>query len=180
MRFTPTPLLGAWLIELDPQADARGELVRTYCERTFAAQGLNTRWPQCNHTRTRSRGMIRGLHFQAAPVSEVKLVRCTAGAIWDVIVDLRTDSATYGHHASFELSAESRRQLYVPAGFAHGFQCLTDGCEVSYMMSESFVPELARGVRWDDPALNIAWPIASPQLSERDRNLPLLPTRTTQ
>ena len=174
MTFHPTTLSGLHRIELELREDARGFLARTYCDQEFAAHGLNTRWPQCNLTLTRQRGMIRGMHFQAEPKPEIKLIRCAAGAIFDVLVDVRRDSPTFGRWEGFELSAENHRQIYVPGGFAHGFQCLTDNCEVFYMMSEFYVPELARGLRWDDPSVGIRWPIADPQLSDRDRNLPLL------
>ena len=174
MKFSPTSLPGVWLVELELREDPRGFLARTYCEQEFGAHGLNTRWPQCNLTLTRERGMIRGLHFQAEPKPEIKLIRCAAGAIFDVLVDVRRDSPAFGRWEGFELSAANRRQLYVPGGLAHGFQCLTDNCEVFYMMSEAYVPALARGLRWDDPAVGIRWPIADPRLSERDRGLPLL------
>ena len=174
MKFSPTSLPGVWLIELELREDPRGFLARTYCDQEFGAQGLNTRWPQCNLTLTRDRGMIRGMHFQAEPRPEIKLIRCAAGTIYDVLVDVRRDSPTFGRWEGFELSGANRRQLYVPGGLAHGFQCLTDNCEVFYMMSESYVPELARGLRWNDPAVGIRWPIADPRLSDRDRGLPLL------
>jgi len=177
VTFTPTKLSGVWLIELELSEDERGFFARTFCEHEFAAHGLNTRWPQCNVTRTLRRGMIRGLHFQAEPKPEIKLIRCSAGAIWDVVVDVRPGSPTYGQWEAFELAGDNHRQLYVPAGFAHGFQCLTDNCDVFYQMSEFYFAELARGVRWNDPTLNVPWPIPNPTLSERDRNLPLLPPR---
>jgi dTDP-4-dehydrorhamnose 3,5-epimerase len=174
MKFSPTMLDGLWLIELELREDERGFLARTYCEREFAAQGLNTRWPQCNLTLTKKRGMIRGMHFQAEPKQEIKLIRCVAGAIFDVLVDVRRGSSTFGKWEGFELSAQNRRMLYVPGGFAHGFQCLTDNCEVFYQMSEFYHADLARGVRFDDPAIGISWPISAPVISERDRVLPLL------
>lgn len=174
MRFTPAKLDGVWLIEPEPRTDERGFFARTCCEQEFAAHGLNTRWPQGNLTHTVRRGMIRGLHWQAEPKPEVKLVRCSAGAIWDVVVDVRRDSTTFGHWESFELSAENGHQLYIPAGFAHGFQCLADHSEVTYMMGEFYVAELARGIRWDDPKVGITWPLSDPFLSERDRQLPRL------
>lgn len=172
VKFFPAKLDGVWLLEPEPRADERGFFARTFCEREFAAHGLNTRWPQGNLTRTRHRGMIRGLHWQAEPQPEVKLVRCSAGAIWDVVVDVRRASSTFGRWEAYELTADSGRQLYIPAGFAHGFQCLADGSEVAYLMGEFYVPELARGLRWDDPAVGIPWPVAGPVLSERDRQLP--------
>lgn len=174
MKFSRTTLDGLWVIDLELREDERGFLARTFCEKEFAGHGLNTRWPQCNLTHTKSRGMIRGMHFQANPKPEIKLIRCSAGAVCDVLVDVRRDSPTFGKWEGFELSATNRRMLYVPGGFAHGFQCLADGCELFYMMSEFYVPELARGIRWNDPAVNVQWPIAGPTLSERDKNLPLL------
>lgn len=174
MKFSPTTLPGLWLIELELRADARGFLARTYCEREFAAHGLNIRWPQGNLTLSKPRGLIRGMHFQADPKPEIKLIRCAAGAIFDVLVDVRRDSPTFGQWEGFELTAQNHRTLYVPGGFAHGFQCLSDECEVYYQMSEFYAPELARGLRWNDPAVGIHWPLVAGQLSERDRELPLL------
>jgi len=174
MKFTETTLPGVWLIDLEPREDARGFLARTYCEREFSDQGLNTHWPQCNLTLTKERGMIRGLHFQAEPKPEIKLIRCAIGAIWDVLVDVRPNSATFGKWEAFELTGDNRRSLHVPAGVAHGFQCLRDNSEVFYQMSEFYSPDLARGVRWDDPRIGIRWPLANPMLSEKDRALPLL------
>jgi len=177
MQFHPTTLPGVWMIELEPREDERGFLARTYCEEEFGNRGLGVHWPQCNLTLTKRRGMVRGLHYQAAPKSEAKLIRCVAGAVWDVVVDLRPDSSTFGQWESFELTGENHRQLYVPGNFAHGFQCLTDNCQLFYQMSESYVPELARGVRWDDPQLRIPWPVPEPALSARDLQLPLLSKR---
>ena len=174
MKFSRTTLPGLWLIELELREDERGFLARTYCEKEFAALGLNTRWPQCNLTLTKKRGAIRGMHFQAEPKPEIKLIRCAAGKIFDVLVDVRRNSPTFGKWEGFELSAENRRQLYVPGGFAHGFQCLADNCEVFYQMSESYFPELARGLWWNDPAVGIGWPLPEATLSERDQKLPLL------
>ena len=174
MTFSPTKLAGIWLINLDLREDERGFLARTYCDQEFAAHRLNTRWPQCNLTLTKQRGMIRGMHFQADPRPEIKLIRCAVGAIFDVLVDVRCDSPTFGKWEGFELTAQNRRMLYVPGGFAHGFQCLTDNCEMFYQMSEVYVPELARGLRFNDPSVAINWPIANPALSERDHKLPLL------
>ncbi len=136
MKFSRTTLAGLWLIELELREDERGFLARTYCENEFAALGLNTRWPQCNLTRTNQRGTVRGMHYQADPKPEIKLIRCAAGAIFDVLVDVRRESPTFGRWEGFELSAANHRTLYVPGGFAHGFQCLADGCEVFYQMSE--------------------------------------------
>lgn len=174
MKFHPTTLNGVWRIELERREDERGHLARTYCEREFSALGLNTRWPQCNTTLTRSRGMIRGLHYQEEPAPEIKLIRCTSGAVFDVLADLRPASPTFGRWESFELSAATGRALYVPGGLAHGFQCLVDNCELFYQMSEFYDAALARGVRWDSPRLGIRWPVENPVLSERDRALPVL------
>lgn len=172
MKFHPTQLAGVRLIELEARTDPRGFFARTFCEREFGDHGLNTRWPQANLTQTLRRGMVRGLHWQAAPKPEIKLIRCSAGAIWDVVVDVRPDSPTFGRWESFNLTSDALWQLYVPAGFAHGFQCLADGSEVSYLMSDSYAPELARGVRWNDPTLAIPWPIIDATVSERDAGLP--------
>ena len=174
MKFAKTTLPGVWLIELEPREDERGFLARTYCETEFADHGLNVRWPQCNLTLTKNRGMIRGMHFQAEPKPEIKLIRCSAGSVYDVLVDVRKDSPTFGRWEGFELSGENRRTLYVPGGIAHGFQCLTDNCELFYQMSEFYFADLARGVRWNDPQIGIQWPLPNPALSTRDQNLPLL------
>jgi len=178
MKFSKTSLGGLWLIDLELREDERGFFARTYCQNEFAEHGLNTQWPQCNLTLTKKRGMLRGLHFQAEPKPEIKLIRCSAGAVYDVLVDVRPGSPTFGKWEGFELTAQNHRTLYVPGGFAHGFQCLTEDCEVFYQMSEVYFPELFRGVRWNDPQINIQWPIADPILSERDRNLPLLANLT--
>jgi dTDP-4-dehydrorhamnose 3,5-epimerase len=174
MKFTETDLAGVWMIDLEPIEDERGFFARTYCEREFAAYGLNTRWPQSNLSKTLRAGMLRGLHFQAEPLPEIKLIRCAAGAIHDVLVDVRPESPSYGQWQAFELTGENRTLLYVPGGYAHGFQSLTDNTEVFYQMSTFYVADLARGIRWDDPDLAIRWPIPNPFLSERDRSLPTL------
>lgn len=175
MKFTPvSTLAGVWLIDLEPREDERGFLARTFCEEEFAAHGLATRWSQCNLTLTRRRGTVRGMHFQAEPQPEIKLIRCAAGAIHDVLVDVRPGSKTFGRWEAFELTAQNRRQLYVPGGFAHGFQCLADDCEVFYQMSAAYVPALARGLRHDDPVVGIQWPLPVAEISARDRDLPKL------
>ena len=174
MKFSRTSLVGLWLIELELREDERGFLARTFCEKEFFANGLNTHWPQGNLTLTKQLGAIRGMHFQAEPKPEIKLIRCAAGKIFDVVVDVRRDSPTFGKWEGFELSAENHRQIYVPAGFAHGFQCLAENSEVFYQMSEFYFPALARGLRWKDPAINIRWPLPEAILSERDRQWPLL------
>jgi dTDP-4-dehydrorhamnose 3,5-epimerase len=174
MIFTPTQLSGVWLVQLEVRTDDRGFFARTYCEDEFSQRGLNTHWPQCNLTLTRRRGMLRGLHFQAPPKPETKLIRCARGRIFDVLVDLRPESPTCGSWASFELSADAPASVYAPGGLAHGFQCLTDDCEIEYQMSVPYDAALARGVRWNDPQLKIPWPVADPILSKRDIELPLL------
>ena len=174
MKFSETSLPGVWIIDPELREDERGFLARTYCENEFTAHKLNTYWPQCNLTLTRKRGMVRGLHYQAEPKPEIKLIRCSAGAVFDVVVDIRRESTSFGRWEAFELTAQNRRSLYVPGGFAHGFQCLTDNCELFYQMSEFYVPELARGLRWNDPQVGIRWPIAEAKLSERDEALPTL------
>lgn len=174
MKFRTTALAGIQVIELELREDERGFFARTYCDQEFEAQGLNTRWPQCNLTLTKKRGTIRGMHYQSEPKQEIKLIRCSAGAVLDVVVDVRRDSKTFGQWESFELTSANRRMLYVPGGFAHGFQCLEDNSELFYQMSEFYFPELARGLRWDDPQVGIHWPLANPLLSDRDRSLPFL------
>lgn len=174
MTFHETELSGLVLIESTGAADSRGYFLRTFCAESFSANSLNTVWPQTNLSCTARRGTLRGLHFQRDPSPEIKLIQCITGRILDVIVDLRKGSSTFGKWVSFELSEENHRMLYVPEGFAHGFQCLEDDCRVSYMMSDSYVPELAAGVRWNDPDIGILWPIASPFVSDRDAKLPLL------
>ena len=170
--FTPTPLAGAYIIELEPFADERGHFARTFCRTEFEAHGLNPFVAQCNLSFSRNRGILRGMHYQAPPLWEVKLVRCTRGSIYDVIIDLRRDSPTFKQHFGAELSARNHRQMYVPEGFAHGFQTLEDDSEVFYQMSQFYSPDHSRGVRWNDPAFGIQWPVADPIMIDRDRNYP--------
>jgi dTDP-4-dehydrorhamnose 3,5-epimerase len=153
MQFIPTKLPGAWVIEPQLYQDSRGIFARTYCSRKFREQGLVNSFVQCNTSWNTRKGTVRGLHYQLPPSSEVKLVRCTAGALWDVIVDLRPDSATFLEHVSIELSAQNRLALYIPEMVAHGFQTLEDGTEVFYQMSAFYTPELGKGLRYDDPKL---------------------------
>ena len=168
MQLHPTALEGVLEIRVTPFGDERGLFARTYDEATFAAAGLPNRWPQCNTSWNRARGTLRGLHYQAEPHPEPKLVRCTRGRVFDVAVDLRPDSPGFCRWVGVELSAGDRNALYIPAGFAHGFLTLEDDSEVFYQMGESYVPGLARGVRWNDPAFAIAWPAQPDRLSERD------------
>jgi dTDP-4-dehydrorhamnose 3,5-epimerase len=177
MRFVPTKLSGVLVIEPDRRADDRGFFARTWCRDEFAAKGLEVNWVQCNVSYNRRSGTLRGLHYQANPHPEVKLVRCTMGAVYDVVADLRPHSPTYRKWVAVELTASNRRMVYIPAGCAHGFQTLTDDTELFYQMSEFYHPELACGVRWDDPALGIAWPACDRRIiSDRDLNLPRLPS----
>jgi dTDP-4-dehydrorhamnose 3,5-epimerase len=172
MKLTPLSLPGAYLIEPEPVCDERGFFARTWSALEFERLGLNPRIEQCSISWNARRGTLRGLHYQTEPHAEAKLIRCGFGAIYDVIVDLRPSSPTCGKWSSAELTAESRRMLYVPEGFAHGFQTLVDGAEVSYQISAGYSPECARGVRWNDPAFGIEWPISQPILSARDRAFP--------
>jgi dTDP-4-dehydrorhamnose 3,5-epimerase len=174
MRFVETSLPGAFVIELDRLADERGWFARTYDAHEFTARGLDPTIVQCNASYNARAGTLRGMHYQAEPDAESKLVRCVRGAIFDVAVDLRVESSTYCRWEGVELSSENRRALYIPAGMAHGFQTLTDDCEVLYQMGRIYVPESARGVRWDDPAFAIEWPPAPGGriISERDRGYP--------
>jgi dTDP-4-dehydrorhamnose 3,5-epimerase len=173
MRFTPTHLDGAFLIELEPHADERGHLARTFCEHEFAAHGLDMRIVQSSTIQTRRRDTLRGLHYQEPPHAEIKLVRCTRGSIYLVMVDLRPGSRTLHRWLAVELDARGQRMAYVPEGFAQGYQTLEDDVEVAYQMSHHYVPEAARGVRWDDPAFGVDWPPARERIiSDRDRAWP--------
>lgn len=169
MIFSRTPLEGAYVIDLERREDDRGFFARSFCREEFAAHGLDATVAQCNVSFNARRGTLRGMHYQAPPHAEAKLVRCTQGAIWDVIVDLRPGSPSFRRWYGVELSAGNRRALYAPEGTAHGFQTLSDGAEVLYLMSRPYHADAARGVRWDDPAFAITWPIAAPHLSPRDR-----------
>ena len=171
--FSETELPGAYVIDLERREDERGFFARAWCAEEFADQGLSTKLVQVNVSFNRRKGTLRGMHFQMAPHAEVKLVRCTRGAIYDVILDLREDSPTYKRWIGVELDAESRRALYVPEGFAHGYQTLVADTETFYQVSEFYAPGAEGGVRWDDPAFGIAWPDPSGAfLSEKDRNWP--------
>ena len=173
MQFAETPLHGAWLIEPEPHFDERGWFARCFCENEFCARALTTRFVQHSRSYSRFRGTLRGMHFQEAPHGEEKLVSCLAGAIFDVIGDLRRDSPTYLQTFGVELSATNGRQLYIPKGVAHGFQALTDGATVNYLISEFYAPASAAGLRYDDPVLGIKWPLAPTMVSDRDLSWPL-------
>ena len=168
MIFTPTKLEGAYLIKPERLEDERGFFARTWCREELKAHGLDSNLAQCNISFNKQKGTLRGMHYQAPPHEEAKLVRCTRGSIYDVIVDLRPGSKTYQCWTSAELSAENRAMLYVPKGFAHGFQTLTDNAEVFYQMSEIYHQESAHGLRWDDPAVGVEWPIEPTVVSVRD------------
>ncbi len=170
MRFIETALAGAFVIELELREDDRGGFARTFCVDEFGGAGLPTDFPQCNLSVNDRAGTLRGMHFNVEPYGESKLVRCVRGAIHDVIVDLRSDSATRFRHVGVELTADNRRALFVPAGFAHGFITLVDVTDVYYHMGASYRPGAARGIRWDDPTLGIEWPIAPTLMSDADAN----------
>jgi dTDP-4-dehydrorhamnose 3,5-epimerase len=174
MRLRQTPLAGAWVIELEQLGDERGWFARSFDVDEFRERGLDPTIVQCNVSFNPRRGTLRGMHYQADPHGESKLVRCVRGAIFDVAVDLRADSATRCRWHGVELSAENRLGYYIPAGLAHGFQTLTDDCEVLYQMGHRYVPEAGRGVRWDDPAFAIQWPAVdgARTISEKDMAYP--------
>jgi dTDP-4-dehydrorhamnose 3,5-epimerase len=172
MNFARTGIDGVWVLDVERFEDERGFFARTWDTAEFGKHGLSSRLVQCSISFNRVRGTLRGLHYQAAPHVEAKLVRCVAGAIFDVAVDLRPDSSTLCQWVGVELSAANRTALYVPEGCAHGFLTLTDGAEVAYQMSEFHAPEAARGVRWDDPAFGIIWPVDVVVMNERDASYP--------
>jgi len=170
--FKPTGLRGAYVIEPERYEDLRGYFARTFCEKEFAAAGLESRIAQCSVSFNRVKGTLRGLHYQAPPFGEVKLARCSRGAIYDVIVDIRRDSPTFKQYFAIELNHKNGKMLYVPIGFAHGFQTLSDDTEVIYQMSEPYSADHARGVRWNDPAFGILWPDDKRIILERDQDYP--------
>jgi dTDP-4-dehydrorhamnose 3,5-epimerase len=169
MIFTETTLAGAYVIDLEKIEDERGFFTRSWCEREFSAHGLDSKLVQCNVSFNKKRGTLRGLHYQAAPHEETKLVRCTRGSLFDVIVDLRKDSPTFLKWCGVELTAANYRMLYVPKRFAHGFQTLEEDTEIFYQMSDFFHQEAAGGIRWDDPSLSVAWPTADRTISKKDQ-----------
>ncbi len=172
MIFGQTPLEGVHIIELDKRGDERGFFARLYCEEEFSNQRLVNRFVQINDSLSESRGTLRGLHYQLPPKAETKVVRCIRGALYDVVLDLRPDSRTYGQHFGVELSAENRKMLYVPKGFAHSFLTLEDATEVIYLVDEFYSPDHERGIRWNDPEFGIQWPIDPVLISEKDRSYP--------
>lgn len=176
MRFTETQLQGAFVIDLEERHDHRGFFARTFCTEEFAAHHLKSTVAQCNLAFTHKKGTIRGLHYQVAPATEAKLMRCIRGAIFDVIVDMRPDSPTYLSYVGVELSADNRRSLYVPELFAHGYQTLTDDAEILCQVSEAYTPGYERGLRYNDPLLGIEWPLEVTEVSQKDAAWELLET----
>ena len=174
MLFIETKLAGGYIIELEKIEDDRGFFARTFCQREFEAHGLNPRIAQCSVSFNRRKGTLRGMHYQVAPYEESKLVRCTMGAIYDVAVDLRPESRTFKQWVAVELTGENGRMFYIPQGLAHGFQTLVDNTEVFYQMSEFYRPQCARGVRWDDPAFGMTWPIKEVIISIKDASFAAL------
>ena len=172
MQFHETPLAGAYLIDLERRGDERGFFARAFCAKEFAAHGLATHFVQVNNSLSATKGTLRGMHYQLAPKAETKLVRCIRGALFDVILDLRRGSPTFGRSFGAELTADNRRMMYVPRGFAHGFVTLVDDTEVLYFVDAFYAPERERGVRWNDPRFGIGWPIPPAVLSEKDQKLP--------
>jgi dTDP-4-dehydrorhamnose 3,5-epimerase len=172
VRFTETHLAGAFIIEPEKFQDERGFFARTFCQSEFEAHNLNSTVAQCSVSFNLKKDTLRGMHYQVAPFEESKLVRCVRGSLYDVIIDLRPESPTFKDHVAVVLSAENGRMLYVPEGFAHGFQTLQDQSEVLYQISKSYSPAHAHGVRWNDPAFGIHWPRNPRIILERDRNYP--------
>ena len=173
MKFAETIFKGAYVVHLEPMEDERGFFARSFCQKEFAALELKVGVAQCNVSFNKQRGTLRGMHFQLPPRAEAKLVCCTRGAIYDVIIDLRPNSPSYCQWVAVELTADNFAALYIPEGLAHGFQTLQDNSEVFYLMFEFYAPECARGVRWDDPAFGIRWPLPNPIVSPRDLSYPL-------
>lgn len=173
MIFTKTKLKDAFLIDLEPRQDPRGFFARTFCTKEFEAQGLKPTIAQCNLSFNYKKGTLRGMHYQTTPAAEVKLARCTHGAIYDVIIDMRSESPTYLSYFGVELTAENRRALYIPEMFAHGYQTLTDEAEIAYQMSEFYAPEYQCGLRYNDPAFGIEWPLPVCEISDKDASWPL-------
>jgi dTDP-4-dehydrorhamnose 3,5-epimerase len=172
MRFTETKLRGAFVLELEPRSDDRGFFARAFCQKEFEAHGLKPNVAQCNCSYNHKRATMRGMHYQLPPAAETKLIRCTRGGIYDVIVDLRPDSPTYLQHFGIELTEQNRKQLYVPEMFAHGYLTLTPDAETTYQVGEFYTPGAERGIRYNDPALKINWPIPVEIVSEKDASWP--------
>jgi dTDP-4-dehydrorhamnose 3,5-epimerase len=172
--FTETILKGSYEITLTPHGDSRGWFARTYCKKEFEQIRHDKEWVQINHSFSSQKGTVRGMHFQQAPFAEIKMLRCIAGSVYDVIIDLRKDSPTFLQWFGTELSAQNKKMLYIPVGFAHGFQTLTDDTELIYHHTEFYTPSAEAGIRYNDSAINIEWPLAVSGISERDSNHPLI------
>ena len=172
MIFNKTPLPGAYIIDLEKKGDDRGFFARVFCKQEFKQHELETEFVQINNSLSAKKGTLRGMHYQLDPHAEVKVVRCIKGRLWDVILDIRPNSPTFGQWFGAELSAENRRMMYVPKGFAHGFITLEDDSEAIYLVSAYYAPEFERGIRWNDPKFNIQWPIEPQVISDKDRNHP--------
>jgi dTDP-4-dehydrorhamnose 3,5-epimerase len=174
MIFKPTGLAGSYVVSLTPYQDERGWFARFYCKTEFAAIGHQKEWVQMNHSFTREKGALRGMHYQLPPFREIKMVRCIAGSVYDVIIDLRRDSASFLQFFGAELSAQNKQMMYIPEGFAHGFQVLSENAELIYLHSEFYTKGAEGGLRYDDPALQITWPLPVTVISERDATHPFL------
>lgn len=180
MQFTETKLKGAFILDLEPRLDQRGFFARTFCAKEFEAHNLKPTVAQCNLSFNYKKGTLRGMHYQTSPATETKLVRCTQGAIYDVIIDMRPHSPTYLSHIGVELTDENRRALYVPEMFAHGYQALTDEAEVIYQVGEFYTPGYEHGLRYNDPAFDIEWPLSVSEISEKDAAWPLFDFRSVR
>ena len=174
MKFLPTPLNGAYIVELEPFRDERGFFARTFCKKEFSVIGHNKEFVQFNHSMTRQKGTVRGMHYQVPPSAETKLIRCISGEVCDVIIDIRNDSPTFLQHLEVILSEENLRMIYVPEGFAHGFQTLAGNSQMIYHHTAYYNPENERGLRFSDPALGIKWPLPPVNLTVKDQNYPLV------
>ena len=174
MRFDPTPLKGSWLVSLDPVSDDRGWFARYFCKKEFQQIGHDKEWVQMNQSVNYKKGTLRGMHYQVKPYREIKMIRCISGAVYDVIVDIRKDSETFLQWFGVELSAENKKMLYIPEGFAHGFQTLADDTELLYHHTEYYQPGAEGGIRYSDLAIGIQWPLMATVISSRDEAHPLL------
>jgi dTDP-4-dehydrorhamnose 3,5-epimerase len=176
MIFTPAPLKGCYIIEVEPLGDSRGWFARTYCKKEFEQIGHEKEWVQLNHSFTSQKGTTRGMHYQLPPHSEIKMVRCIAGAVYDVVIDIRRGSPTFLQWFGAEISAINKKMMYIPEGFAHGFQALTDNCELIYHHSEFYTSGAEGGIQYNEPAIGIVWPLPLTEISARDSSHPLLDT----
>ena len=174
MKFIPTSLEGSYIIEVEPFNDERGWFTRFYCKKEFSQIGYNGEWKQSNHSTTYKKGTVRGMHFQKKPFQEIKLVKCISGLVYDVIIDLRKESSSFLQWTGIELSEKNKRMIFIPQGFAHGFQCMEDNCELIYQHSEFYTPEFEQGIRFNDPMIDIHWPLPAIYISSKDSSYPLL------